>query len=230
MEELRPNKERAKVAIILIWAMVALEIILLISGYFQYELIQTVINGGEISEEAANANDTREQVLAIIYLIVHIVSAVTFIRWFRRAYYNLHVKVKFLSHTEGWAAGAWFVPIVCLYRPFQIMQELYKETTKYLSKKGVVMNEKITTSYLGIWWALWVISSLLGQFVFRYSLKAETIDEIFISTKFGMVANLMGIPLALITVKIIHDYSKLESVFAEIKEEEQTSTENSDIE
>ena len=222
MENLKPNGQRAKNAITLIWIVLALEIVSLISGYFQYDLLQTAANGGEISTETANANDTREQIIGIVYLIAFVISAVTFIQWFRRAYFNLHQRVNHLSQTEGWAAGSWFVPIVSLYRPYQIMKELYQETKALLTKNGL-NNENISTSSLGWWWTLWVISSFLGQFVFRYSMKAESIDELTISTVSSMIENVVGIPLALITIKVIKDYANVEPLIIEIKDEEETT-------
>ena len=222
MEDLKPNEQRAKNAITLIWIVLALEIVSLISGYFQYDLLQTAANGGEISTETANANDTREQIIGIVYLIAFVISAVTFIQWFRRAYFNLHQRVNHLSQTEGWAAGSWFVPIVSLYRPYQIMKELYQETKALLTKNGL-NNENISTSSLGWWWTLWVISSFLGQFVFRYSMKAESIDELTISTVASMIENVVGIPLALITIKVIKDYANVEPLIIEIKDEEETT-------
>jgi len=208
METLRPNEQRAKHAIILIWIVLAMDIASLVSGYFQYHLLQTVANGGEITTEAANANDSRERVIAIVHMVANLVSAVTFILWFRRAYFNLHQKVGNLSQPEGWAAGAWFVPIINLYRPYQIMKELYVETKEILFRTGT--GKDFSTAALGWWWTLWIISNILGQFVFRYSLRAKTIDELITSTVAGMVSNIIGIPLAIITVKIISDYAKVE--------------------
>jgi len=85
--------------------------------------------------EAAESNDLRQLVIAIISMVVALISAVTFIMWFRRAYFNLHSRVSKLSFTEGWAAGAWFVPIVNLGRPLNIMQELYNKTAALLKEK-----------------------------------------------------------------------------------------------
>lgn len=222
MENLKPNGQRAKNAITLIWIVLALEIVSLISGYFQCDLLQTAANGGEISTETATANDTRELIIGIIYLIAFVISAVTFIQWFRRAYYNLHLRVDHLSQTEGWAAGSWFVPIVSLYRPYQIMKELYQETKELLVKKGLSINDNFTTGSLGWWWTLWIINNVIGQFVFRYSMKAESIDELTISTVASMIGNVVGIPLALITIKVIKDYTNVEPLLIEIKDEEET--------
>ncbi|MDA8570990.1 DUF4328 domain-containing protein [Schleiferiaceae bacterium] len=225
-EKLRPNEQRAKNAIVLIWIILALEIASLISGYFQYDLLNTVANGGEISTETANANDSREQIVGIIYMIAYIISGIMFIQWFRRAYFNLHQKVNHLSHSEGWAAGAWFVPILNLFRPYQIMKELYNETKDLLVKNGLNISENFSTGILGWWWTLWIIDNFLGQFVFRYSMRAETIDELTTMTIASMVSNIVGIPLALITVKVIKGYSNIEPLLNEITDQEESTTHN----
>ncbi|MGS4344359.1 DUF4328 domain-containing protein [Myroides odoratus] len=218
MKKFKPNGQRAKNAIILIWIMLALDIISVISGYFQYDLLQMVANGNEISIEQANANDTREQIIGLLYLIAFIISAVTFIQWFRRAYYNLHLRVTNLSYTEGWAAGSWFVPILCLFRPYQIMRELYVETKALVTRKGVVINSNFTTSTLGVWWTFWLINNVMGQFVFRYAQRAETIDELTISTVTSMATNIVGVLLALLTIKVIANYAAVEPLLLESDE------------
>ncbi len=221
MENLKPNGQRAKIAIMLLWTVLTVEIISLLSDYLQYDLLQTVANGGQISSETATANDLRQRIIAMIYLAVFIISGITFIRWFRRAYYNLHLKAESLSFTEGWAAGCWFVPFLCLYRPNQIMKELYQETQNLLSKKNENYAQNLTTHTIGWWWALWIITSLLGQFIFRYSSKAETIDELTVSTVASIIASLISIPLAIITVKVIKDYSEIEPLLYELRDEEE---------
>lgn len=226
MEKLRPNDQRAKNAITLIWAVLIMEVISLISDYLQYDLLQTVSKGGEISIEAANLNDLREQIIGMFYLIILIISAVTFIQWFRRAYYNLHLKINYLSYDEGWAAGSWFVPFINLFRPYQIMKEIYKETEGLLVRKGIDYHQKLQTNVLGIWWALWLISGTLGQFVFRYANRAETVDELIISTKISMVSDLVGIPLTLIAIKIIKNYASVEPVLRDTFNQEETATAN----
>ncbi len=221
MERLKPNEQRAKTAIMLIWIVLALEIVSLISGYFQYDLLQAVANGRLISMDAATANDTREQVIGILYFIVYIISGITFIQWFRRAYFNLHLRVSHLSQSEGWAAGSWFVPIICLFRPYLIMKELYQKTKKCLMENGQSVNENFSTAYLGWWWTLWIVSNFIGQFVFRFSMNAESVDSLIIITLVSIVGNAVGITLAFITVKVIKDYSSIEPLLCEIKEDEE---------
>lgn len=226
MENLRPNDQRARNAINLIWIVLALEVMSLLSGYMQYDLLQKVADGYDISDEDANANDIREQVIAILYLIAYITSIVTFIKWFRRAYYNLHLKISYLSHREDWAVGSWFVPIVNLYRPYQIMKEIYQETRELLLKNGISLNQNLSNANLIFWWALWLLNNFVGQFVFRLGMKAESLDEMITSTLAYMIANIIGIPLALITIKVIKDYATNEPLLYKIvKDDDITPTE-----
>lgn len=221
MNNLKPNGSRAKTAIILICIVLGLEIISLISGFFQYNLLQNAASGTVISTEEANANDLREQIIGLFYSLAFLVSGITFIMWFRRAYYNLHQKVSSLSYGEGWAAGAWFVPILNWFRPFQIMAELYKHTPEVLLKHNIEIQQKLQKTNLAIWWTLWLSSSILAQVVLQFSRNASTIHELITVTNLEMISNIIGIPLALITLKVVSNYAKMEPLLFEIQDENQ---------
>ena len=218
MQPLRPNQQRAKIAMILIWIVFALEIISFISGFLQYNLLEEAKNGHYFTNDQLNANDIREGIVGIFYSLAMIISMITFIKWFRRAYFNLHLRTNYLSFSEGWAAGSWFVPIIYLFRPFQIMKELYNRTKELLLERGIMGN--FGTAHLGWWWTFWIISNILGQIFFRMSFHNDDIDSLLKSTFVGMANNIIGIPLGLITIKVIKNYADMESLLFELKEEE----------
>ena len=224
MKSLKPNGQRAKNAIIFIWIILVLDVLSLISGYFQYDLLKTVVNGGFISPVQATLNDLREQIIAILYLLASIVSAIMFIQWFRRAYFNLHLHVDYLLHPEGWAAGSWFVPIVSFYRPYQIMKELYEESIELLEKRGIHI-PNISMNYISVWWAFWILSSIFGQIILRITLKSNTVDDYIFTTICSMIQNIVNIPLALLAIQVIKNYAKLEPHLFELKEEEMVKNE-----
>lgn len=209
---LKSNEKRSSILLSIIWLVLALEIISVISGGMQYNLLQTISNGEEVTYEAINGNDLRELTIGIIYIIAFIVSGITFIMWFRRAYYNLHQKVENLSYTDGWAAGSWFIPFVNLYRPFQIMQELYVETRKYLTDKDVSAQFNLSTKFVGFWWALWIINGITGQIILSYSRSADTMSDMITVTALGIAGGLIGIILGILTIKVIKDYSRAEGL------------------
>jgi len=217
MNNLRYNGHRAKTAVTLIWIVMFLDIISFISGYFQLNLILRVEDGVAVSASEIDSNDFREQAIAIFYMIAYIISGIVFIQWFRRAYFNLHQKKEFLSFSEGWAAGSWFVPIVSLYRPLQIMKELYEETRDFLISKGETFHKDLTTNFLGLWWTLWIVNNLIGQIIFR--IDADTLPVLKGVTFLSLAGNAIGIILAFVTVKVIRDYAEAEELLFRMKEE-----------
>ena len=166
--------------------------------------------------EEANANDMREQIIAIVTIVAFIISTVTFIMWFRRAYFNLHQRINNLSYSEGWAAGSWFVPILNLFRPYQIMKELYERTKSFLQSNGITLNKDLNVTLVGIWWAVWVINNVLGQIVFRSTRSADSISDFLNVTTLGIVSDLVGVILAILVIRVIKDYSENEDLLTRV--------------
>ena len=219
MIDLKPNDKRAKNAMSLIWIILFLEVVSLFSWHLQYDFLLDAANGAEITEEAANSNDLRVQIIAYVFLAAYLISCITFIRWFRRAYFNLHLRVSYLSHKEGWTAGAWFIPIVSIYIPYRIMKELYIETESVLIKNKIITTRNLTISSITIWWTLWIVDNAVRQVSNRLSENADTIESLITVTLLSMVESVVGIILALSVLKVIRDYSTLEPLLHEIKED-----------
>jgi uncharacterized membrane protein YhaH (DUF805 family) len=96
---------------------------------------------------------------------------------------------------------------------------MYDETQKLFTMKG--LSEKVNSSYLGWWWALWLISTFLGQIIFRLAFKSGSdINSLLTYTAMQIVSSVLLIPLALITVKVIKEYSRIEPLLAQISTEE----------
>jgi len=187
-------------------------LISLFSSYLQYQLLTQLSKGVEITNYKLEQNDSREQLVGIVTLIVSIISAVTFIQWFRRAYFNLHSLVPNLTYTEGWAAGSWFVPVIGFFRPYQIMVELYNKTIARLVERKLFDNQSFDLSFVKVWWALWIIVSIIGRVVYKYISEAETLEKFIDCTVFSIVESLLYIPLSLITIKVIKVYSNFENI------------------
>lgn len=220
MTPLLPNEQRARTAILFIWFVMLLEIISAFSGYFQYDLLHSFQNGSELSEDSANANDLREQVIAFIYMITYIISAIFFIRWFRRAYYNLSLRAFRLSYSDGMAAGAWFIPFVNLYKPYRIMQEMHEQTSNLLFTHNIHPEKELNTENIGWWWGLWIANGFISQISFRLSMNADNVDDIIVSTIVGIISNVVGIPLAIVTINMIKNYAAVEPLLNEIRDAE----------
>lgn len=210
---MKPNEQRAKTAIILIIVVMIFSVISLFSDSLEYGLLTS----SEITSEAAESNDTRQRIIAIFSLIAYIISIVTFISWFRRAYYNLHSKINNLDNSEAAAAYSWFIPIVNLYKPQNIMKEIFEETELFLEQNIEKYNTPTNISKVQLWWTFWIVVNILSNIQFRMSLNADTIDELINSNIFSMVVTILSIPLAIVTINVIKEYSKIETLFFNTK-------------
>lgn len=68
----KPNEERARQAMLLIWIVMAIHVAAVVSAVMQLMLLHDFQNNIEISDEAFEQNDLREQILYFVYLAAFI--------------------------------------------------------------------------------------------------------------------------------------------------------------
>jgi len=210
MKPLRDNQQRAKIAVVFIFIVMFLDAVSAISSFLQYQLLSSLQSGVFVSESQANQNDLRESVIGIIYLIVNLASAVVFIRWFRRAYFNLHLRTNNLRFSEGWAAGSWFVPFMNLYAPYQIMSDLFDKSFSALKLVGKNILVKYPTGLIGLWWTFWILTNLLSTAYSRLSMRATEVSELILVTKLDLAGSLLNIVAGVFVIQLIQRYAKIE--------------------
>lgn len=207
---IRPNAVRAKNAQFMLIVIMVLDIVSGFSSYLQLDLLYDLKAGIFASDEVLSANDLREQIIAVIYLIAMVICAVFFIQWFRRAYYNLQVRTGTCEHSDGWAAGSWFVPIISLFRPYHIMKELDEKMSRLIgTATGKVV--ALETTLIGFWWALWILSNYVGNYLIKMAFKDETLDNYISATQLEMLNSALGIPLAFLAVYVVKSVAAKEA-------------------
>ncbi len=223
MELLRPNQQRAKRAILFVWAVFGIKMIALISDVMQYSLLKSIAAGEMVTEQQKVSNDIREAIISLFYLVIFIGSIITFIQWFRRAYFNLGLLSNNLSTTDGWAAGAWFIPIMSLFRPYQMMKEMFIVTNVILKAKVEGYKSMPSVKTVGVWWAFWIISNVLGNVVVRIQLNATEVDGMITATLCQIILGFFYFPLTMITVRLIKEYAFMETQLVNLQPVESDS-------
>jgi hypothetical protein len=105
------------------------------------------------------------QVAGVLGVVGVIVGAASFLPWFHRAYKNLAAVHK-TKHRPGWAIGAWFVPFLNLFRPYQIAKEIAG-----LSGRTPMSQ----TNSLPLWWGLLLVSGIGNRFLI--TMDTDTLDD-----------------------------------------------------
>jgi heme exporter protein D len=102
--------------------------------------------------------DTGAMLLGLLYLLsalgflgFYIVGVILFSRWIHRANANAALVSSGLEFTPGWAVGWFFVPLANLFKPYQVVTELYRASDPeadpdYWSIAPV-------PAFLPLWWA-----------------------------------------------------------------------------
>ena len=189
----------------ILWVSLGISILSLLSDFMQMNLL----SAATFSQSAAEANDSRQQVIGILYLIALIVTGIAFLKWIHRANKNCHgFGAQGMEYTPGWSIGYYFIPFINLYKPYRAMKEIWKVSTNPTNWQ----NEN-SSALLGWWWALWLISGFLGQALFRMSMRADTISSLQASTTVSILSGILDIPLYIVAVSLITTiYNKQEKL------------------
>ncbi len=212
---LRPNQQRSERAVTMIWFVLVFQIIFTI-----FNSIDTIYIRNNPDEELDVLGFIYVMgwlTVIIAYVTIWIISIVTFIKWFRRAYSNLHQKVGSLSYSEGWATGAWFIPIMNFFAPYTIMKELYSRTDNLFRLHNIPSTLQSDLSYVSWWWVLWIVIRILNYISLRLYLLGDY--QYMLSTWIEIIGCILTVPLCMVTEKVIKNYSKAEFVLMDLDKE-----------
>lgn len=219
MTTLRSNTERAKTARIFMIIMAVASIASLLIEIYRYYIFKNIYTG-DVTYAEAVAFDQMYLIFSVVNVVITIVAAIFFVMWFRRAYWNLHQLTKGLRYSEGWAAGAWFIPIFSLFGPYQIATDLFSKTETLLSEQGLIEPKPSIHSIKGWWWALWIAGSIIGNFS-----SDSSYDLLIMTVVASIISSALLTGAAILAVKVVDNYNEMEE---QLKHLEDTSLANPD--
>ena len=145
---------------------------LLLLSMFAISLSETLVvglyphfNDAERTVEATGAELGVAMLMfvsGIASLVGTIVSGVTVLRFMHRANSNLRgAGVTGLQFSPRGCVGWWFVPVACLWAPFNAMGELYKASTRPNSEGG--WSQEPLPDMFNLWWGTWLLGGILSR-------------------------------------------------------------------
>jgi hypothetical protein len=92
-----------------------------------------------------------------------LVTAGLWLAWFRRAYLNLPaLGARRLRFRPWWAVGAWLVPVFSLFRPKQVLNDIWRASDPGLPpEQGDTWRRRPVAELLGWWWLSFLASVLV---------------------------------------------------------------------
>lgn len=145
----------------------------------------------------AHANDLRHRIAGgasvVMALIAHTVFFVWLYRMKKRA---VELGMHSAEYSPGFSVGCFFVPIINLFGPYQAMQELWRAS---FDPRG--WHQKRGSPLVGLWWALWLLSSIYGILLLYWQPDGSKIEALRKLTTNALVGT--GFNMVVITVTLI---------------------------
>jgi hypothetical protein len=174
LEGYGPLSSRAAWAKRALIAVVVLNVVSVVSAYFAYQTYGADI----VTQDDLDMTDLREGGVAVLTLIAFVVAVVMFILWFRRAYSNLPaLGAANLRFPTWWTIGAWFIPIVNLFRPKQIANDIWRGSEPERRPDETPHREGAAVPALfQWWWGFYLVSTWLENASLRVELAADDLE------------------------------------------------------
>jgi hypothetical protein len=149
-----PNQERAKFTIIFFRIILVVNLLTLVLNISTFRSINDM---GDVSKTALFVNG----LFGLFSFFPYAVLGIFFILWMSRAYQNLYRSdVGKLEFSPGWAVGAWFVPLVNIFMPCSIMDDIWNKT-QLAYRKGQPFEKKKSTLVF-YWWLAYLLSGFVA--------------------------------------------------------------------
>lgn len=144
-----PARPLANVVVPLVGAMIAFELAAVWLAIEQLGLSRQRLAGIKVSDEPTLAT----MIVGLIAMVPMILYIVYWMMWVFRTYRNLPaLGAGPLRFSPGWAVGYYFIPILHLFRPYQVMREtwLASDPQPNAGQQG--------TTLINGWWALNIVA------------------------------------------------------------------------
>ncbi|MFJ1864350.1 DUF4328 domain-containing protein [Streptomyces sp. NPDC088097] len=123
-----------------------------------------------------------------------VACAAAFVTWFHRMRRDAGaVAPDHFRKGPGWAIGAWFVPVACLWMPYRIAVDLW---TVGLRTRGAVGTAGGSFWPVNLWWGSFAGSILLRAYSGSRYGRAEDIGALLDAVTLGMVADALNLVAA----------------------------------
>ncbi|MFC0601188.1 DUF4328 domain-containing protein [Streptomyces palmae] len=146
----------------------------------QHSVLGDIVDGRAVTEKDLEDADDFFAGAQAIYAVVTLVVVILWPIWFRRLRLNAEVfapgRHRFSS---GWAAGSWFTPVVNLWFPKQIANDIWRAS----SPQGP---EQARRGLLNAWWVTWWVAIGVGMISsIQYTVADNKLDDFENDAKSG---------------------------------------------
>ena len=160
----RPVRGLGLAASILICAVVLSEALFAVSDWYTYRVVSDYVDGTVKDPSRLNRADLLGGVVASGYLLALAAAAVVFIVWLWRVRGNAEVFCDARHRrSRGWVIGGWFCPVVNLWFPKQIVDDVIAASDPRTPPRVPDLRGIRPHGLVLAWWITWLVSAVVGN-------------------------------------------------------------------
>lgn len=201
------GRTRAQWVIVCLWLTIAVRTLCMANALLSIHFVQQTARGIEYADQELSLMDISVMVLNVLVIGIQAATVSAFLFWIYRAHSNLPaLGAENLDYSPGWAVGYFFIPILNLFRPYQVMSEIWRGSNPALYSTTIGKILRSSSSLVGWWWGMFLIMSYLNNVVsLRFTRHINT-DEDFINACYFSAFSYLVISLAAtITIKLVRN-------------------------
>jgi serine/threonine protein kinase len=153
--------------------------------------------------------------VGLVQALWFLVSAAFFLAWFRRAYTNLApLGARRLRYRRWWTVGAWVLPVLSLFRPKQLLNDIWRASDPDLPPDmGDRWRHRPVSPLLGWWWLTFLASILVRSItteavhaaasVMTLGLLPSQLDRFQASADVQVLADLLTVLAGLLALAVV---------------------------
>jgi hypothetical protein len=179
----------------LLWISVLVACVALVDDIAEFLQVQV----GQLSPDQVASNDPVQGFIGLLQSGLGILTGIIFLKWIYRSYKNIQgFGAQGLRFSPGWAVGYYFIPILSLIRPVQVMGEIWRasdDPRDWPRRPGSWL--------IASWWTLFLIYTGITQISLELAIQATTNEQWTLAAVLAILGDFFSIPLSLAALRLV---------------------------
>ena len=202
---------RARIAVACLCAVVLADATAVFADYRLLRALRARTTGAGIATGTVEMEEGFAAFMGLVQVAAVLLTAIFFLGWFHRAYASLgDLGESGLRYSPRWAVGGFFIPILNLFRPREVMMELWTRAERLWSeRRELVAGLEPPKKIVDAWWMSFLAASILGNVAGRMALNAEERLAQILATRVGLAADLVDFAAAFVAIALVQNVTRL---------------------
>jgi hypothetical protein len=191
----------------LLWISVLIACVALVDDIAEFLQVQV----GQLSPDQVASNDPVQGFIGLLQSGLGILTGIIFLKWIYRSYKNIQgFGAQGLRFSPGWAVGYYFIPILSLIRPVQVMSEIWRasdDPRDWPKRPGSWL--------IASWWILFLVYTGITQISLDLAIQASTNEQWTLAAVLAILGDVFSIPLSLAALRLVTEIYRRQRTLVE---------------